>query len=101
MKDRLELHEKLVNILGSRNVYYQPPESIKMSYPAIVYARSNILNDFADNDVYMQGHMYRITVIDADPDSKIVEKMSTIKTAKFERHYAVNNLNHDSFTVFY
>ena len=34
---RLELHEILCTILGSRNVYFQPPESIKMNYPAIVY----------------------------------------------------------------
>ena len=40
MKTRYELHEFLCEILGSRNVYFQPPESVKMKYPAIVYERT-------------------------------------------------------------
>ena len=42
MKTRYELHEFLCEILGSRNVYFQPPESVKMKYPAIVYERTEI-----------------------------------------------------------
>ena len=34
MASRLELQSKFEELLGSRNVYYQPPESIKMSYTA-------------------------------------------------------------------
>ena len=33
MKTRYELHEFLCEILGSRNVYFQPPESVKMKDP--------------------------------------------------------------------
>ena len=44
MKTRLELDEELVKILGSKNVYFQPPESLKLNYPAIVYSLSNISN---------------------------------------------------------
>ena len=101
MASRLELHEKLVNILGSRYVYFQPPESIKMKYPAIVYERSDIPNKFANNDVYLQAIRYKVTVIDSDPDSEIVERMSKFKTARFEKHYVVDGLNHDTFTIYY
>ena len=38
MANRLDLQALLEDLLGSRNVYYQPPESDKMNYPAIVYA---------------------------------------------------------------
>ena len=38
MANRLDLQALLEDLLGSRNVYYQPPESVKMNYPAIVYA---------------------------------------------------------------
>ena len=86
MDDRFELHEKLVAILGTRNVYYQPPESVKISYPAIVYSRADIGNVFADNEVYGQNHKYRIVIIDSNPDSIIVSKMSLFKTARFERN---------------
>lgn len=98
---RLELHEILVGILGTRNVYYQPPETTTINYPAIIYSRADIKNTFANNNVYGQDHKYRVIVIDANPDSNFVEKMSLLKTAKFERHYTIHNLNHDAFMVYY
>ena len=101
MNSRLKLHEELVELLGSRNVYYQPPESVSMSYPAIVYSKLQIGNKFANNNVYAQSHSYRIIVIDSDPDSIIMEKMSFFKTARFERHYAANGLNHFVFGIVY
>ena len=57
MDSRPNLQTKLEQILGSRNVYFQPPESIKLNYPAIVYKRSNIQNTFADNEVYKQSYL--------------------------------------------
>lgn len=101
MASRLELHEELVNILGSRNVYFQPPESIKIKYPAIIYSRSDIDNTFADNGVYLQDLAYQITVVDADPDSEIVKRMSLFPKTNFNRHFTSDNLNHDVFTTYY
>lgn len=98
---RLELHEILCEILGSRNVYYQQPNSTKMSYPAIIYSRDDIVNDFADNNVYIQSHRYQIIVIDRNPDSEIVEKVSQMPKCRYDRHYVSDNLNHDIFTIYY
>ncbi len=100
VNDRLELHELLCQILGSRNVYFQPPESVKMKYPAIRYSRNEIANTSADNIVYKQDVSYMITVIDRDPDSAIVELISQIPRIVFDRHYVADNLNHDVFTLF-
>lgn len=101
MHNRLDLHELLCEVLGSRNVYYSPPESVKIKYPAIVYSRSDIDNKFANDSVYKQSHVYSITVIDDDPDSEIVERMSSIPKCKFDRHFVSDNLNHDVFTLYY
>lgn len=101
MPSRLDLQTFLENLLGSRNVYYQPPESIKMSYPAIVYERDDIRNDFANNFVYMQSHSYQITVIDYDPDSEIVKRVSALPMCSFSRHFVSDNLNHDVFRLYY
>ena len=101
MHNRLDLHEMLCDILGSRNVYYSPPESIKLKYPAIVYSRNNIENTFADDSVYKQAHLYSITIIDSNPDSEIVEKMSQVPKCKFDRHFVSDGLNHDIFTIYY
>lgn len=101
MGSRLELQNLLESILGSRNVYYQPPESIKIKYPAIIYSRNNIDNNFADDIVYMQNHTYQIIVIDANPDSEIVNKISKLPMCRYDRHYTSDNLNHDVFILNY
>ena len=101
MDRRLELHEILCEILGSRNVYYQPPESVKMQYPAIRYSRYDIENTPADNLPYKLSHFYQLIVIDANPDSEIVHKISQLPMCVYDRHYASDNLNHDVFTICY
>lgn len=101
MGSRLELQTLLETILGSRNVYFQPPASVSMKYPAIVYSRDDIENVHADNSVYAQTTAYAITVIDKNPDSEIVKKISMLPMCNYERHYASDNLNHDVFILFY
>lgn len=100
MASRLELQSKLEAILGTRNVYFQPPPSIQMKYPAIVYERSNIRNTFANNAVYNQKTGYRVTVIDKNPDSEYVTKVSQLPLCSFVSHFESDNLNHDVFTIF-
>ena len=39
MARRLELQNLLANLLGTNNVYFQPPPTVQMEYPAIVYHR--------------------------------------------------------------
>ena len=99
MDSRLKLQALFEEILGSRNVYFQPPASIEMSYPAIRYSRSNIDNKFAHNSVYVQSNIYEIVVMDYDPDSEIVERVSKLPTCRFNRHYTADDLNHDVFTL--
>lgn len=101
MASRLELHEVLCGILGSRNVYFQPPENQKIQYPAIVYSRNVIENTFANNKVYNQYKSYEIVVIDKDPDSVIVDKISMMDMCVHERNFKSDNLNHDIFTLYY
>lgn len=101
MARRADLHRILCDILGSDHVYYQPPPSCRLAYPAIVYKREDIQNSFADDEVYMQSHVYTVTVIDADPDSVFVEEISKLPTCRFDRHYAADNLNHDVFLIHY
>lgn len=101
MGNRLDLHAVLETILGSKNVYFQPPSSVRMQYPAIVYSRSNIKNFRADDSVYRQLLAYEVTVIDGDPDSDIPLKVSQLQYCSFDRHYTADNLNHDVFTLHY
>lgn len=100
-KTRLDLQTLLENLINCDHVYYQPPSNLQMKYPAIRFSRSDIENKFADNSVYVQQHAYEIIVIDKDPDSEIVEKVSKLPTARFERHYVADNLNHDVFQLYF
>lgn len=101
MGSRLELHSLFENLLGSKNVYFQPPESKKMQYDAIRYCRKNIENRFANDSVYKQNNAYEVIVIYEDPDSEIPKKISKLPMCIFDRHYTADNLNHDVFTLYY
>lgn len=101
MGSRLNLQNLLENLLGNNNVYFQPPPSVQMSYPAIVYSRINIKNQYANNAVYNQRVAYQLIVIDKNPDSEIVRKVSMLPLCAFNKAYKSDNLNHDVFTIYY
>lgn len=101
MANRLRLQSELEKLLGSRNVYYQPPESIKMEYPAIVYSKTNIKSTFADDAAYSFSRCYEIIVIDTKPDNSVIDKLLNLPYCSFNRHYKADNLNHDVLTLYY
>lgn len=100
-KTRLDLHQFLKDLADSNNVYFQPPASKEMHYPAIVYNLNNIRNNPADNRIYTQYDQYSITVIDEDPDSELARKVSLIPSCTFDRHFTADNLNHFVYTITY
>lgn len=101
MNNRLNLHELLVSLLDSRNVYFQPPNTVKMKYPCIIYRRNAIDTTYAGNLPYTQIKSYQIVVVDKDPDSKIPDKIGKLPMCIFDRHYTADNLNHDIYNIFY
>lgn len=98
---RLEFHEILVEILGSRHVYFQPPETIKMEYPAIVYSRSKMRTKRANGNMYNARARYSVQLIDPDPDSPYIQKLLELPLCSYDRHYVADNLNHDVFDIYY
>lgn len=98
---RLELHEKLCDFLGSRNVYYQPPETVKLRYPCIIYSLNFINHRYSDDLIYMKDNEYQLMLITKDPDDNLLEKMSWFRTARFERSYIRDNLYHYLFRLYY
>lgn len=96
-----DLHAVLVGILESSNVYFQPPSTLVMQYPCIVYSRSRRVTNHANNVPYRHVKSYVVTVIDADPGSEIPEKIADLPMCSFDRHYTTNNLNHDVYTLFF
>lgn len=101
MASRLDLQSKLEELLGSTNVYYQPPESISMSYPAIKYKKSDIKLVHANNSTYLKTNCYEIIVIDRLPDNEVIDKLLELPGCKYDRPYVADNLHHDVFTLYY
>lgn len=101
MASRLELQTKLEELLNSKSVYYQPPESIKMSYPAIVYSLKDIRLEHADNKSYYRSRCYEITVISKKTDPEYIDRLLEFKQCRFDRHFKSDNLNHYVFTLYY
>lgn len=101
MRDRLGLHEKLVETLGSNKVYYQPPETLKLVYPCIVYSLETINTSYADDMNYKREKSYLVTLIHKDPENDIVDKLLDLEMSSFDRHYTSDNLHHFVFTIFY
>lgn len=101
MASRLELQEKLEKLLGFKHVYYQPPESLKLEYPAIVYSKSKIDTKKANNSTYLKRIRYDITVIDKRPDNPVIDKLMELPYCSYDRPYKSDNLNHDVLTLYY
>lgn len=99
---RLQLHEILVSILGfEHQVYFQPPPSLVMQYPCIVYNREQADSKFADNAMYLYKQRYSVTLIDRDPDSDKIIKIASLPMTTHERWFAADDLNHDVFNLYF
>lgn len=101
MASRLKLQTTLEEMLGNRNVYYQPPENLKMSYPAIRYSKSDIDSSYADDRTYKNMTRYELIVIDRKPDNPVIDRLLEIPYCSFDRAYKSDNLYHDSLTLYY
>lgn len=101
MGQRLNLQTLLEELLGSRNVYFQPPASIQIKYPCIVYNRDDAITLHADNKPYSHTKRYQVTVIDRSPESPVPDKIAALPLCTFDRFFAADNLNHDVFTLYF
>ena len=101
MGQRLELHSVLLEVLGTAHVYFQPPASLAMEYPCIVYTRDGATSKFADNESYVYKQRYQVTYIDPHPDSDILLALVKLPNCRYDRWFAANNLNHDVFQLYY
>jgi hypothetical protein len=99
---RLKLHEELVSILGSRNVYFQPPESVKLKYPCIIYTRQRPDTIRADDRIYRDVTRYQITFITKDPEDKRArEILYHFQMISASNEGVTDNLYHHYFDLYY
>ena len=101
---RLALHEELCELLGSRNVYFQPPgnQHEVMQYPCFRYSLSKIKQTFANNKMYNYNRAYTIMYITTYPDTGMIDKvLKHFSMVVFDRTYVADQLNHYVFSIYY
>lgn len=98
--NRLKLHNELKQFIN--NVYFQPPESVKMSYPCIVYSRSTDFERQANNRHYVGVEQYDLTIIGHKPDSELAEELREhFPMCSITQHYVADNLQHTKLRLYY
>lgn len=100
--NRLELSSVLHEILEScgepSNVYFQPPESVKLLYPCIIYHLKNLPSSYADDEPYHKRISFDITYITRSPSSKVPDALLSLPMTAFDRYYTAENLHHYVYT---
>ena len=104
--NRLDLQNSFIDILGTKDetvsrVYFQPPSTVNLKYPCIIYKRSNRKDFFSSDRIYLGMKRYLVTVVDKDPDSLIPDKVLELPYCSYLSHFAVDGLNHDIYTLYY
>ena len=98
---RSDLHDILVGILGSDAVYFQPPATIHMQYPCIVYKLLPTRTLYSNNMPYVLQKRYQVTVIETDPDSEIPDRVGRLQTSTQTSRFTADNLYHSVYEIYY
>ena len=99
--DRLALHKKLVDILGSNNVYYQEPPNTGMKYPCILYSFNSIIVDKADNKPYILTGNWTITHMfkKISDDTIKYNMLNEFLGISFDRRIKTGGVYNDYYTL--
>lgn len=98
MASRLNLQATLKTVIGNNNVYFQPPESISLKYPCIIYSLSDVQSTKANDKKYKFARNYQITLICKDPDNSYIDAILALPYTDMDRTFTADNLYHYVFT---
>lgn len=97
---RIKLQGRLEEILGNNNVYFQPPSSISLKYPCIIYSYEDLNRPHAGNKAYLDRDRYSVILVTKDPlPEAILTLLDDMPYTSFDRHYASDNLHHFAYTT--
>lgn len=100
MTKRLELHQELLQFLP--HVYFQPPSDIRMTFPCIAYTKSSIDIKYANNKIYKMAQEYQITLMEADPDSTLADRiLEHFQYSAPGSNFVSDGLNHTIIKIYY
>ena len=98
---RMALRERILAATEIPNLYYQPPESVKLSYPCIIYSLGGVETAHANNCPYWTALKFDLLLIDKDPSSVYAGRLfDGLCGCKLTRAYTADNLNHWAFSIY-
>ena len=98
MAQRKKLSDKLHALCP--NVYFQPPTSLKLKYPCIIYSLTNLDAKYANNRPYLLKDEYSLMYITKDPDDENIRKIARLEQCSAGRFYTADNLYHYPYTIY-
>lgn len=98
---RLALQVILEELLGSSNVYFQPPRGLNISYPAIVYNIDSSMTEYANGKPYKIQDRYHIQYIDRKNNLDVHRKIQELPMTRFTSYFSTDGLNHYNYTIHY
>ena len=97
-----ELRQLQTDILGYEHTYFEPPESVKMKYDAVVYEKLGMQVRRADNKAYTVHDEYQVMVISRDPETELPRAIAEhFERCSPGRTSVRDNLWHFPFTIYY
>lgn len=97
---REQFHAELCTILGSNHVYYNPPENVKIEFPAIVYRLETPSIVHADNGLYWLHIPYRVTLIQKETSDELWTKLAAFPLCRPGNPFISDGLRHYVFTIY-
>lgn len=102
MLKRVDIQEKFKFLLGSNNVYYQPPANLKMKYPAIVYSLDGLDVKRFDNTRLINKNCFSVTHIYRNESENLVEAMlKNFEYVSFDNRSIVDGIYNDHYTIYW
>ena len=98
---RVELQRMLESLLGSRNVYFQPPTGTQLRYPCIVYNLDTANDVHANDHIYRRLYRYSLTYITKNPEDPMRDIIDDLQYCSFNRFFTSDNLNHFVYSIYY
>lgn len=97
-----KLDQEFVRILGNENVYFQPPASIKLKYPCIVYEFDTTDTKSASNNKYILTNRYSVKhIFKSLENEKKDEILTNFQMIRHDNRMIADGLYQDSFTLYY
>lgn len=100
MRTYRDLLHMLQQAVRHNQVYFQPPENLKIVYPAVVFHLSKIEIDRASDVPYKGAKEYSVTLITKDPEPDVIDEILKIPYSSLDTTYITDGMNHFVFTVY-